>query len=47
VKEAKSAAEKECTRRLAVREDQVRRGLQQQVRALETIHRKFRKRKRD
>ncbi len=45
VKEAKSAAEKECTRRLAVREDQVRRGLQQQVRALETIHREIQEKK--
>jgi len=45
VKEAKSAAEKECTRRLAVREEQVRRGLQQQVRALETIHREIQEKK--
>jgi hypothetical protein len=45
VKEAKSAAEKECIRRLTVREEQVRRGLQQQVRALETIHREIQEKK--
>jgi len=45
VKEAKNAADKECTRRLTVREEQVRRGLQQQVRALETIHREIQEKK--
>lgn len=45
VKEAKAAADKDCARRLAVREEKVRRGLQQQVRALETIHREIQEKK--
>ena len=45
VKEARAAAEKECGRKLAVREEQIRRGLQQQLRALETIHREIQEKK--
>ena len=45
VKEAKAALEKECARKLADREEQVRRGLQQQVRALESIHREIQEKK--
>jgi hypothetical protein len=45
LREAKSAADKECSRKLTEREAQVRHNLQQQVRALETIHREIQEKK--
>lgn len=44
VKEAKAAGDKECAKKLAEREQQVRR-MQQQVKALETIHREIQEKK--
>lgn len=44
VKEARAAGEKECSKKLAERERQVRR-MQQQVKALETIHREIQEKK--
>ncbi len=44
-KEFKTATEKECAKKLAEREEQVRRSLQQQVKALETIHREIQEKK--
>ncbi|WP_428559234.1 MAG: hypothetical protein ACP59X_13695 [Solidesulfovibrio sp. DCME] len=44
-KEQKAALERECAKKLAEREEQVRKSLQQQVRALETIHQQIQEKK--
>lgn len=45
VKEAKTAGERECAKKLAEREELVRRTIQQQVKALETIHQQIQEKK--
>jgi hypothetical protein len=45
LKEQKAALERECSKKLAEREEQVRKSLQQQVRALETIHQQIQEKK--
>jgi hypothetical protein len=45
VKELKATMERECSKKLAEREEQVRRSLQQQVKALETIHQQIQEKK--
>jgi|GEM_PF-941818 len=45
VKELKASLERDCARRLAEREEQVRRSVQQQVRALESIHQQIQEKK--
>ena len=45
VKDMKSNLERECAKKLAVREESVRRSLQQQVKALENIHQQIQEKK--
>ncbi|UJX40565.1 hypothetical protein K9F62_18000 [Desulfovibrio sp. JY] len=45
LKEQKAALDKECAKKLTEREAQVRKSLQQQVRALETIHQQIQEKK--
>lgn len=45
VKEQKAALERECGKKLAEREEQVRKSLQQQVKALESIHQQIQEKK--
>ncbi|EFL51880.1 conserved hypothetical protein [Solidesulfovibrio fructosivorans JJ]] len=45
LKEQKTALDKECAKKLAEREAQVRKSIQQQVRALETIHQQIQEKK--
>jgi hypothetical protein len=45
VKEMKTALERECGKKLVEREEQVRRSLQQQVKALENIHQQIQEKK--
>lgn len=45
LKEQKAALDRECAKKLAEREERVRRNLQQQVRALETIHQQIQEKK--
>lgn len=45
LKEQKAALDRECSKKLAEREEQVRKSLQQQVRALETIHQQIQEKK--
>ncbi|MHC1789612.1 hypothetical protein [Solidesulfovibrio sp.] len=44
-KEQKAALERDCGKKLAEREEQVRKGLQQQVKALESIHQQIQEKK--
>ena len=44
-KEQKAALERECGKKLTEREDQVRKSLQQQVKALESIHQQIQEKK--
>ena len=45
VKELKASLERECARKLVEREEQVRRSVQQQVKALENIHQQIQEKK--
>ena len=45
LKDQKAAMERECAKKLTAREEQVRKSLQQQVRALETIHQQIQEKK--
>ena len=45
VKELKANLERECSRKLSQREDQIRRSVQQQLRALESIHQQIQEKK--
>jgi len=45
LKEQKAALERECGKKLAEREEQVRKSLQQQVKALESIHQQIQEKK--
>lgn len=45
VKELKASLERECAKKLALREAQIRRNVQQQVRALESIHQQIQEKK--
>lgn len=45
VKEMRTALERECGKKLAEREEQVKKSLQQQVKALETIHQQIQEKK--
>ena len=45
VKELKATMDRECARKLVEREEQVRKSLQQQVRALESIHQQIQEKK--
>ncbi|WP_300155703.1 hypothetical protein [Solidesulfovibrio sp.] len=45
LREQKAALERECAKKLAEREEQVRKSVQQQVRALETIHQQIQEKK--
>jgi hypothetical protein len=45
LKDQKATMERECAKKLTTREEQVRKSLQQQVRALETIHQQIQEKK--
>ncbi|QAZ67430.1 hypothetical protein [Solidesulfovibrio carbinolicus] len=45
LKEQKAAMDRDCAKKLAEREEQVRKSLQQQVKALETIHQQIQEKK--
>ena len=45
LKEQKAAMDRDCAKKLTEREEQVRRSLQQQVKALETIHQQIQEKK--
>jgi len=45
LKEQKTALERECAKKLSEREEQVRKSLQQQVKALESIHQQIQEKK--